>query len=186
MAPRTPGASRRYSSMAARRKTYWADIDGLHDWIVAAPNQRAALEAFGVHQDLFAQRRAGIEDDAERQEQAGARPGTPLRRRKGAKGAFLPVDTGADWSAALTAVSKGKPPRPPSRDRIETAQRTLDAAESEAAEALDRLEGEAAAAVRALREGRAAWADRLHEARGAVEAEEQAYDLAVRAAKQRR
>lgn len=186
MARRTPGRAWRYQSMAARLKTYWADIDGLHDWIVAAANQRAALEVFGVHQDLFSQRRAGVEDDPDRQEAAMARPGVPLRRRKGTRGAFRPVDTGADWSDALTAVSKGKPPKPPSREKVEKAQRTLAMAESEADEELERLEREAEAAVRALREGRARWAERLHEARDAIEAEEQAYDRAVRAARQRR
>ncbi len=35
-------------------RTYTAEIDGLNQWIVAAPNQKAALEAFGVHQNLFA------------------------------------------------------------------------------------------------------------------------------------
>ena len=60
-----------------RLKTYEAEIDGLHQWIVAAPNQRAALDAFGVHQDLFAQGLARPTSETGAVEAANASPGSP-------------------------------------------------------------------------------------------------------------
>ncbi|MBX7247881.1 MAG: hypothetical protein K1X35_02400 [Caulobacteraceae bacterium] len=117
--------------MARSLRVYRADVDGVHEWIVAAPNQRAALDAFGVHQDLFAQGRATVEDDPARIEAARAVPGVPLRRPKGSSGPFLAdgQDAGGAWAAALAAAparpagkdapdqkggrKKGAPPRPP-------------------------------------------------------------------------
>src|SRR5690349_10083903 len=105
-------------------KVYEAEIDGLHEWVVAAPNQRAALDAFGVHQDLFAQGLARISDDPEAQK-AVDQPGVPLRRAKGSKGAFKPVAEAAAndvWAAAAAAVTerkKSEPPPPPSRTKLD-------------------------------------------------------------------
>lgn len=126
--------------MAPRLKTYAAEIDGLNEWIVAAPNQTAALEAFGVGQNLFAQGAARVETAPDRVKAATSHPGVPLRRRKGSSDAFAPVASNAasDWSAALEAAVRtpkaaGKAkaavakPEPPSR-------RALDKAEAELAE----------------------------------------------------
>jgi 2-hydroxychromene-2-carboxylate isomerase len=76
---------------------YTAEIDGLHEWIVAAPNQQAALDAFGVNQNLFAQGEAGVTIDPALMSAAEAKPGVPLRRMKGSKGAFEEAAGGADW-----------------------------------------------------------------------------------------
>jgi hypothetical protein len=114
--------------MAPRLKTYAAEIDGLNEWIVAAPNQTAALEAFGVNQNLFAQGAARVETAADRVKAAQSHPGVPLRRRKGSAGPFAPVASNAasDWSAALAAAvktpkpgkaDKGAPVKPPAPSR---------------------------------------------------------------------
>jgi hypothetical protein len=94
--------------MARAPKVFAADLDGLHEWIVAAANQRAALDALGVHQDLFAQGRARVEHDPVKVEFARETPGVPLRRPKGSKADFEPA-SGADgaWSAALEAAPRG-------------------------------------------------------------------------------
>ncbi len=94
--------------MARAPRVYRADFDGVHEWIVAAPNQRAALDAFGVSQDLFAQGRAGVESDEEAVAAARAAPGRPLRRMKGSDDPFaLPDGDGGGWAAALKAAPKG-------------------------------------------------------------------------------
>jgi hypothetical protein len=95
--------------MARAPKVYAADLDGVHEWIVAAPNQRAALDALGVHQNLFAQGRASVEHDPAKVEAARDQPGIPLRRTKGSKTAFEPADDdvgGGAWSAALKAAPR--------------------------------------------------------------------------------
>ena len=104
-------------------KVYGAEIDGLNEWIVAAPNRPAALEAFGVNQDLFAQGMAWEEADAGKIEAALAAPGQPLRRAKGSKAPFAPAGGATDWSAAEPKGARRKPDKP---DR-----RALDRAEAE-------------------------------------------------------
>jgi hypothetical protein len=127
--------------MAVRLKTYRAEIDGLHEWIVAAPNQRAALDAFGVHQDLFAQGLASVSDDAAAESAATARPGAPLRRPKGSNGAFQPVESAATdvWAKAAAAAGKAAPKKPPSRARLDKAERVLADFETQAQAALDEI-----------------------------------------------
>lgn len=90
-------------------KVYWAEIDGLNEWIVAAPNRPEALAAFGVRQNLFAEGAAGEEASPDKVEAARSQPGVPLRRPKGSNGAFAPSDGASDWSAA---APKGPTPKP--------------------------------------------------------------------------
>lgn len=118
--------------MAGKRlKVYAAEIDGLHQWIVAAPNRRDALNAFGIHQDLFAQGLAREETDPALIEQAVKAPGAPLRRPKGSDGPFVSAAGEADWSAA--APKGGKPAPKKKADRA-----ALDRAEAKLAEIEDR------------------------------------------------
>jgi hypothetical protein len=127
--------------MAAKLKTYRAEIDGLHEWIVAAPNQRAALDAFGVHQDLFAQGAAGVFDDKAGEAAARAQPGVPLRRPKGSTAPFKPVETGGAemWTKAAAAAGKSAPKKPPSRAGLDRAETALAAFEAKAKAALDAI-----------------------------------------------
>jgi hypothetical protein len=137
-------------------KVYEAEIDGLHQWVVAAPNQRAALDAFGVHQDLFAQGLAHVSDDPEAQK-AVDQPGVPLRRAKGSKGAFKSADLGGSdvWEKAAAAAvggKKAKPKAPPSRAKLDRAQAALEEFEERSSRELEEI-AHARAALEA-REGR--------------------------------
>ena len=122
-------------------RVYWAEIDGLHDWVVAAPNRPEALKALGVRQDLFAQGEAGETSDSAAIAAARAAPCTPLRRLKGSSKPFAPATGVSDWSAAIpkTAVDRAPgrtkpqaaaaPPAKPKPDR-----RPLDRAKARLAE----------------------------------------------------
>jgi hypothetical protein len=145
-------------------KVYGAEIDGLNEWIVAAPNRPAALEALGVNQDLFAQGMAWEEKDPAKLKAALAAPGQPLRRAKGSKAAFAPATGAADWSSAEPKGAKRKPKAP---DR-----RPLDRAEAE----LKRIEDRHKEAVRDIAAERRALDDR--EAR-----EDQAFEADMHKAK---
>ena len=112
-------------------KVYWAEIDGLNEWIVAAPNRTAALEAFGVRQDLFAQGAAGEETEADKIEAARAEPGVPLRRPKGSKAPFARPDGTLDWSAARPKGSTTKPKKKPDRKALEAAEARLEQVQDE-------------------------------------------------------
>lgn len=163
----------------ARLKTYEAEIDGLHEWIVAAPNQRAALDAFGVHQDLFAQGLARVSKDEAATKQAEDHPGQPLRRPKGSSDAFQVVRTGSldVWELAAAAAaqhpamkaapagkpapapakgkaakpSKAPPPRPPPPAKAPSRTR-LTKAEQALADFMARSEAEMAAVQQEIEE----------------------------------
>lgn len=104
--------------MARKPRVYVADVDGVHEWAVAAPNQKAALEALGVGQNLFAQGLARLANDGDAVEAASACPGRPVRRLKGADEPFQPVDAedASGWAAALAAAPSliRRRPGPPS------------------------------------------------------------------------
>jgi hypothetical protein len=163
--------------MAAKARTpkvYGAEIDGLNEWIVAAPNRPAALEAFGVNQDLFAQGMAWEEKDSAKVEAALAAPGQPLRRAKGSKAPFAPATGATDWAAAEPKGAKRKRKTP---DR-----RPLDRAEAELERIEDRhreAKQEIAAERRALdeREAREAtdYEDDLARAKAAVDEAKDAF-----------
>lgn len=71
-----------------RLKTYASRLDGLHDYVVAAPNQAEALKAWDVRQNLFQEGLATVTDEDSAVKATTARPGTVFRRRTGTKGAW--------------------------------------------------------------------------------------------------
>jgi hypothetical protein len=168
------------SAAMAKLKTYTAEIDGLHDWIVAAPNQRAALDAFGVNQDLFAQGEAHATTDADRVKAAAAQPGAPLRRMKGGEGAWEPVAGATDWTSALDA-SRAKAPKkkPPSRRALDEAEAALKDFDAERQGEIAELEKQLAAMTKRLDQARASYGQRRGELQAAVDRAEKAYQAKV-------
>jgi hypothetical protein len=74
---------------------------GFHDAYVAAPSQKAALEAWGADSNLFAQGIAEVVTDPALMEEALAQPGEVVRKLRG---------SAEDHVRAL-----GDPPKPPAR-----------------------------------------------------------------------
>jgi hypothetical protein len=64
---------------APRLKVYRTAM-GFDDALVAAPNQKAALQAWGTSTDLFAAGRAAVVDDPAEGAEALAHPGQVVRR----------------------------------------------------------------------------------------------------------
>ncbi len=172
--------------MAARLKVYVSNLDGVHQWIVAARNQAQALKAWGVGQNLFAHGAAKITDDRAAVKAALAAPGRPLRRLAGSRSPFAEVEPRGDlagWRAAAKAAgvtaekmgSRAKPAR--ARAPLEAAKKTLVDFEAEAAARradVDRrrrsLEEEAAALDEMLGGERRRLETALEKARRAFEA----------------
>lgn len=167
----------------AKLKVFKAQM-GFYESVVAAPSQKAALAAWGTHQDLFGAGMAAITDDAAAVKAATAQPGVVLKRPAGGKGAFE-----AD-GAALPKVppapkkpkgAKAKPPakpKPADRTALTEAERALKAVEDQHAR-------EQAALDQARREldTRAFDLERAHRARlkaaeGAVDKARRAYEAA--------
>ncbi|WP_454762150.1 hypothetical protein [Caulobacter segnis] len=118
-------------------KVYQAQF-GFHDCVVAAPNQTAALAAWGIRQNLFAEGRAKVSEDPAAVEAALAHPEIPLRRAIGSKDPFslepnLPdvPDPPQRAKPRLKVVPKAKAPEParppPDRSEVDAAETQLTA-----------------------------------------------------------
>ena len=115
-----------------RRLKVYKAVFGFHESVVAAPNQAAALKAWGVRQNLFAEGQASVEDDAAAVEAARAIPEIPLRRAVGSSDAFaaqpnpLPEPPPAKSSRAkLDPPAKAKPRPPADRSLLDAAEQAL-------------------------------------------------------------
>jgi hypothetical protein len=106
---------------------------GFFDTVVAVPSQAAALRAWGVRQNLFAEGQAAPASDPEAIKAALAHPDTPLRRAVGSDEPFvleptsLPRVPDAPKRAAPKPAAKAKP-QPASKPPAD--RRALDAAEA--------------------------------------------------------
>lgn len=120
-------------------KVYRTPI-GFHDAYVAAPSQKAALEAWGAGANLFARGAAEIVTDPTLTAEPLAKPGLVVKRLRGTEAeqiAALPPDPKRTPVPAGRKREKKAPPAPrPSRDALDTAERALaDARTKHAAEA---------------------------------------------------
>ena len=105
----------------ARLKVFSAQL-GFYEAVVAAPSQKAALAAWGIHQNLFADGTAHLTQDAAARQAALAQPGVVLQRSLPG-GAF----------AASVAGDEARSDRPkPAASRIDrkARQRALTAAQA--------------------------------------------------------
>lgn len=78
------------STRTPRLKVFVTHI-GLHETIVAAVSQRAALDAWGATQDLFSKGKAWDTRDPDTCAAALSQPGVVLARPIGTEKAFKPV-----------------------------------------------------------------------------------------------
>ncbi|HVF93515.1 MAG TPA: hypothetical protein VM900_04305 [Sphingomonas sp.] len=167
----------------AKLKIYRTAI-GFHDAYVAAPSQKAALEAWGSDKNLFARGAAEQVDATPLAEALIAAPGTVIKQLRG---------TTEEQFAALPPDVERTPPRPrakpaaapaprkprPSRAKLEKAEQAVEAlaaAQREQLQELARREAELAQERRALTAAHAAERRRIEDDR---DAEQQAYDRAV-------
>ncbi|MDB5701256.1 MAG: hypothetical protein JWL66_1455 [Sphingomonadales bacterium] len=181
---------------AAKLKVYRTPI-GFHDAYVAAPSQKAALEAWGSDNNLFAQKVAEIVTDPALIEEPLAHPGVVVKRLRGTAAeqlAALGPDTKKKpqpkESAEQQPASKSKPapekkpqkPKPrPDRSKLARAEQDLVDAESNHAAAMKAIRDQEIALARQRREVELAYRDeseRLEDARAGANA---AYEKAVKA-----
>jgi len=139
-------------------KTFVTD-SGFFELAVAAPSMKAALSAWGMTHNVFADGLAKQTQDAKIIEATSAEPGVVLRRPLGSKGAFTK-------DAALPKVKPSNLPRKqtPRADTLEMkraavkkAQAALDAAASAHEQALAAIEDEIADAKARAKDETAAW-----------------------------
>lgn len=125
---------------------------GFHDAYVAAPSQKAALEAWGSDKNLFSAGAAERVEDPELMREPLANPGKVIRRVRGTMAehmAALPKDSPRrdvkvapkDTTAAKSKEKQAPPPKPKSRPSREL----LDRIEAELGEVEQRHRDELAA-----------------------------------------
>lgn len=109
---------------------------GFHDAYVAAPSQKAALEAWGSDRNLFAADGAERVEDPELMREPLANPGKVIRRLRGTAAqqlAALPKNKprrSADSARPSSAGKPAPPPKPkPDRAPVEAAEAALAEAE---------------------------------------------------------
>jgi len=126
---------------AATLKVYRMAI-GFHDAYVAAPSQKAAIEAWGSDKDAFARGRAELVDDPALMQAPLAAPGTIVKRLRGtaeeqiaALGEMPARKVGAEKAEMPKPKREPKPVPRPSRAALDEAEQALATAETEQAEA---------------------------------------------------
>lgn len=123
--------------MARKLKVFRTPI-GFHDAYVAAPSQKAALQAWGTETDLFARGVAEQVTDAALMEEPLAHPGDVIRKTRGTVDdhmAALPADPNRnrkpeDATDAPPAKPRRTKPTPrPSRSKLDQAEQAIEEAE---------------------------------------------------------
>jgi hypothetical protein len=124
---------------------------GFHDAYVAAPSQKAALEAWGAEGNLFAQGMAEQVTEAGLMEEPLARPGEVIRRLRGSAAEHAQA-LGTQALPRKKAKGKSAPARPkPSRAELDSAEEALEAAEKRQREELRDIDGQIEALERERR-----------------------------------
>src|SRR5215218_549401 len=161
---------------------------GFHDAYVAAPSQKAALEAWGADGNLFAQGIAEQVSDPELMEEPLGSPGEVIKRVRGSTDEhFAALDRTARKpkqkaeEAEEAPKPTGKPKPRPRRDELDAAERALEKAEKKQRKKLAELDEKIRELERKRRD-----LQRKHEAERDELAEERdrirsAYDRAMEA-----
>src|SRR5215203_4625 len=117
--------------MAAKLKVFRTPI-GFHDAYVAAPSQKAALEAWGAGTNLFAAGAAELVTDPELTKEPLARPGEVIRKVRGSTDEHVRALGGKSkfrrTSANTTELKPKRGPRP-NRAAVDKAEEVLARAE---------------------------------------------------------
>lgn len=150
---------------------------GFHDAYVAAPSQKAALEAWGSDTNLFARGAAEEVDDPKLTEAPLEQPGTVFRRLRGSAKEQMEA---LEPKSAKSSSKREGPRKKPSRAKLTEAEKALQAltkAQGDEAAELERL-------AKALEREKAALAKRQEREREAAEKKErlarEAYEAAMR------
>jgi type IV secretory pathway VirB10-like protein len=157
---------------------------GFYDSVVAAPSQAAALRAWGIRQNLFAEGQARVADDPQAVEAARAHPETPLRRVAGSNDPFelnptaLPKvpDAPKPSRARAAKAPKPEPAKPPAdRSKLDAAEAALHAVDERRKREEARLRDKQDALDQEMAHRQAAYVAGRKSAAAAVVAARQAY-----------
>lgn len=159
---------------------------GFHDAYVAAPSQKAALEAWGSEHDLFARGIAQVVTDEVLTAEPLASPGTVIKRSRGTTAEQIaalpepeprgapPAKSGKATSRAPSTARKTSPK--PSRDALDAAEQALAEAKTRYGDAEQAFAERQAALDRERRDAARAWDQDRDALSETVDAERARYD----------
>jgi len=166
-------------------KVYSTPI-GFHDALVAAPSQKAALEAWGAGTNLFSQGAAHVVTDKDLAKVPLEHPGQVVRVLRGSKEeqlAALAKQELPKRSKRSTAEVLPRRPRKrvhkPSRSAVDKAEKALEKLEKRQAGQRQKLEKERDSIERELRELRRRHESERDQAQGELEKAQADYDEAL-------
>jgi hypothetical protein len=157
---------------------------GFHDSVVAAPSQAAALRAWGIRQNLFAEGQARITDDPRAVEAARAHPEVPLRRAMGSKAPFeleptalpdIPVPPKRKATKPVPSATAVAARASADRSKLDAAEAALHAVDDRRKREESRLREEAGELQREVAERQAAYVAARKAATAAVVDAREAY-----------
>jgi hypothetical protein len=134
----------------ARKLKVFRTPIGFHDAYVAAPSQKAALEAWGADGNLFAQGIAEEVSDKELMEEPLAQPGEVIKRLRGSHEEHVAELAKAETKRGRSPTpapplkergkAKSKPKPKPSRDELDAAEEALEKAGKKQRKALAKFD----------------------------------------------
>lgn len=182
----------------AQKLKVYRTVAGFNDAYVAAPSQKAALEAWGSDRDLFARGIAELVTDPALTAEPLASPGVVVKHSRGTTAEQIKAmpnpeprtqqEDGSDRTRTSKQSIKSKrpaPPKPtpkpkPSSEKLEAAEAKLETVKSDYAGRMKALADQEAKLARERRDLEKQKSDDVEEAETAVEDERRAYDTALR------
>jgi hypothetical protein len=177
-----PGPPPRWQGMAraAKLKVFRTPI-GFHDAYVAAPSQKAALEAWGSDHNLFARGEAELVTDPALTKAPLAMPGTVIKTLRATADEQLAAAAAPARRVRTAATARAKPQPRPSRAALDEAEDALARADRRHGEARAALAQQAAALERKRHALEAAHEAELARLKRARDEAEEAYSRALEA-----
>ncbi len=167
-------------------KVYCTPI-GFHDALVAAPSQKAALEAWGADTNLFSQGSAHVVTDPELQKVPLEHPGQVVKVLRGTQAEQLaaladqkPPKRKSPRKAQLVPKKPKKAVRKPSRAALTRAETTLDKLEKRQSEQMRKLEKQQDALEKRIRDTKRRHEREHDTAQEKLEGARASYNAAVR------
>ncbi len=182
----------------AQKLKVYRTVAGFNDAYVAAPSQKAALEAWGSDRDLFARGIAELVTDPALTAEPLASPGVVVKHSRGTTAEQIKAmpnpeprtqqEDGSDRTRTSKQSIKSKrpaPPKPtpkpkPSSEKLEAAEAKLETVKSNYAGRMKALADQEAKLARERRSLEKQKSDDVGKAETAVEDERRAYDTALR------
>ncbi|UDL95101.1 hypothetical protein LGH83_02280 [Lichenihabitans sp. PAMC28606] len=185
--------------MAKSLKVYQAQF-GFYDSVVAAANQKAALRAWGTHQNLFAEGQAHVATDEAAIAAALSQPDVPLKRavgstdpfglkpglpqipdlppsreKKAARRQAAPATAAAQVVRASPKPAPKPQPPPPDRRRLDAAEAAMRTLEDERHRQTQAFEQRRTELARDVAEAQSRWDARKRAAQKDFDAADGAY-----------